>query len=1040
MSGSAPAALLCLLSLWLCAGRGASQQRYSLYSAGAGSPSAQDSPQRATSRYRNWCAYVVTRVASCVIEDGVSTYVKPEYQPCGWGLIQCARTVTYRSFMRPRYKVAYKMVSEMEWRCCHGYSGDDCSVSLPGLSEEETPRPSTRQPIGSPEEGRSNWDKSRQMEEQIQRLTQQVHMLQSTIISMNGKFQEEIQKGIEGALNGRQPADAASHPDMKETINEIQIKLHQIDNRVREHDGEIDLLNTIRTSGSGTAQTDVGEKLSNLKEELVREVELRMANSCYSCHAELQLIRQQQEKFRQRLRELGRIFNSTEEHNRLLIEGMHKHISGLTGSMDNSCCGETESMKAKVEDVERKLVSLSDALAALTNSKSPNSTSIPTRLGEQHQKQFQDIEDKLDLTERNLKKHFQSHLEGLRQEFGERIQENEERLSTVVYVLGNSTALDDWLQETMRALDEDVKRLKEKLAADGEGLRSVVRQLHELESRVQAAVDGCAQHCSPSLLTQSGQDVAEVADILARLQKKVEDNEAGIRSTGRTVHNLALGEASLRNQLLGFGQEVKWLKSIVHSSEKQMNHVNSKLKDLEDRLQTSVESSFTFCNTVKDEAIRGRAETEGHVSTLTEELEGVKLRFNRFENDFNSSCSAFQIELDTLKEELSDPAGCYKDLLRKIETFNNTLQRYGIVGGSLADLGSMQGELRDVLLNFNSVNNSLKALQSIIHHQDYNMHQLNTTLSRTTNELNADLSRVQEEVTDHVEDTYNKFVIFQNELGKVKGHMVVEYQECKNSGTELEQRVSKLEEVCIKLDSVSQNLAKIKEGLNRHVSSLWNCQKELNTTLQRQSGVLENIKDTHLTNLNQKISKLNHSLIEMYTDIHNIATETGPPGSPGLPGPQGPPGVNAYIERISFSAALTTPQHNPGTILFDKVLVNEGRHYDPGTGIFTAPFDGHYFISAILTGHRNQRIEAVLAKSNVGLARIDSGGFQPEGLENRPVVGPQPVSGSLGIFNIILPLSRGDTVCIDLVTGKLAHSDEPLTIFNGALLYENEDI
>lgn len=32
----------------------------------------------------------------------------------------------YRTYRRPRYKVAYKMVTEMEWRCCHGYSGEDC--------------------------------------------------------------------------------------------------------------------------------------------------------------------------------------------------------------------------------------------------------------------------------------------------------------------------------------------------------------------------------------------------------------------------------------------------------------------------------------------------------------------------------------------------------------------------------------------------------------------------------------------------------------------------------------------------------------------------------------------------------------------------------------------------------------------------------------------------------------------------------------------------------------------------------------------------
>lgn len=107
------------------------------------------------------------------------------------------------------------------------------------------------------------------------------------------------------------------------------------------------------------------------------------------------------------------------------------------------------------------------------------------------------------------------------------------------------------------------------------------------------------------------------------------------------------------------------------------------------------------------------------------------------------------------------------------------------------------------------------------------------------------------------------------------------------------------------------------------------------------------------------------------------------------------------------------------------------------SGVFTAPVDGRYFFSAILTGHRNEKIEAVLSKSNYGMARSDSGGYQPEGLENNPVAEAKATPGSLAVFNIILPLQTQDTVCIDLVMGKLAHSVEPLTIFSGMLLYED---
>lgn len=48
--------------------------------------------------------------------------------------------------MRPRYKVAYKMVTEMEWKCCQGYSGEDCNDGPAGGtgSQIATTRPQPR--------------------------------------------------------------------------------------------------------------------------------------------------------------------------------------------------------------------------------------------------------------------------------------------------------------------------------------------------------------------------------------------------------------------------------------------------------------------------------------------------------------------------------------------------------------------------------------------------------------------------------------------------------------------------------------------------------------------------------------------------------------------------------------------------------------------------------------------------------------------------------------------------------------------------------
>ncbi|XP_062822743.1 EMILIN-1-like [Anolis carolinensis] len=144
------------------------------------------------------------------------------------------------------------------------------------------------------------------------------------------------------------------------------------------------------------------------------------------------------------------------------------------------------------------------------------------------------------------------------------------------------------------------------------------------------------------------------------------------------------------------------------------------------------------------------------------------------------------------------------------------------------------------------------------------------------------------------------------------------------------------------------------------------------------------------------------------------------------------------MPQVSFSAALTSRHVEAGTIVFDQVLVNDGDFYDPHTGIFTAPISGRYLVSAVLTGHRGEKIEAVLSRSNQAIARSDSAGYQPEGLENKPVAERQPSAGALAVFALVVPMEAEETLCVDLVSGQLAHSpDEPLTIFSAALLYED---
>ncbi|XP_040048265.2 EMILIN-3 [Gasterosteus aculeatus] len=84
---------------------------------------------KVTSRHKNHCAYVVEKTVSFTMQDGAAPYVKAEYNKCSWA--QKCPTIQYRLMYKPIFKVAHKTVTELEWRCCPGYSGYGCMEGHP---------------------------------------------------------------------------------------------------------------------------------------------------------------------------------------------------------------------------------------------------------------------------------------------------------------------------------------------------------------------------------------------------------------------------------------------------------------------------------------------------------------------------------------------------------------------------------------------------------------------------------------------------------------------------------------------------------------------------------------------------------------------------------------------------------------------------------------------------------------------------------------------------------------------------------------------
>lgn len=180
--------------------------------------------------------------------------------------------------------------------------------------------------------------------------------------------------------------------------------------------------------------------------------------------------------------------------------------------------------------------------------------------------------------------------------------------------------------------------------------------------------------------------------------------------------------------------------------------------------------------------------------------------------------------------------------------------------------------------------------------------------------------------------------------------------------------------------------------------------------------------------------------VDGQTGQRPIPSAEGYAGAPGYPKspPAASPGAPAP-SLVSFSAGLTRKPFpsDAGVVLFNKVLVNDGDVYDPSTGVFTAPYDGRYLITATLTPERDAYVEAVLSVANASVAQLHTAGYRREFLEYHRPQGAPHTCGGPGAFHLIVHLKAGDGVNIVVTGGRLAHTDfdEMYSTFSGVFLY-----
>ncbi|XP_061522020.1 EMILIN-2 isoform X2 [Phycodurus eques] len=475
-------------------------------------------------RNKNWCAHVVHKNVSCAVVAGSESFAQPEFLPCRLEMNNCAPRVIYRTHFRPTYKLDYKTVTELQWRCCPGFQGHDCmevkssNKPLERSPENQTPFASGRIPTertdhqGAPR-GNHPWRDpggAPRLEDEVQQLSQMVLDMQARITDLSSNMrldsQEDASKILRVLLDQMgelsQPASARGAEtrtvdlfNVDELMNKISLlesrgdTWNHLEERVNRHDGQIRHLMEDPTAppSDGDLRAYVDENIRALRKELTEGMEIKLADLKNSCDYKIMSVHHECE--------------DQEEHYLSLTE--------LMDSKENDLRRQMQELKTELEESQTRGLPdlILDQLEGLVNS-----SVAEKNLKQEQGEAFKDLKEKLismeDRVNRQTPDVLQNELNTLRGSL--QTLENSLHTSDLGLFKANVTVLETSQRNASEKLQAVEGRLQNLESLHG-GLSDVKYQAGRLEDLGCTGVISEVRQLEAERCRKVLKDVAEVA-------------------------------------------------------------------------------------------------------------------------------------------------------------------------------------------------------------------------------------------------------------------------------------------------------------------------------------------------------------------------------------------------------------------------------------------------------------------------------------------------------------------------------------------------
>ncbi|XP_010374576.1 multimerin-1 isoform X1 [Rhinopithecus roxellana] len=1049
--------------------------RETYLSRGDSSPSQRTDYQKSsfeTTRGKNWCAYVHTRLSPTVILDNQVTYVPGGRGPCGWTGGSCPQRS--QKISNPIYRMQHKIVTSLDWRCCPGYSGPKCQLRAQeqqhlihtnqaeshtavgrGVAEQQQ-----QQDCGDPEVMRKMTDqvnyqamKLTLLQNKIDNISLTVNDIRNTYSSLEGKVSEDKGREFQSLLKDLKSKSInvlvrdIVREQFKIFQNDMQDTVAQLFKTVSSLSEDLEstrqIIQKVNESVVSIAAQQKSVLMQDNRPTLTDIVDLRnhivtvRQEMTVTCEKPIKELEVKQTHLEGALEQ---------EHSRSILyyESLNKTLSQLKEVHEQLLSTEQVSNQKNVPAVESLSNNVTEYMSTLHENIKKQSLMMLQMFEDLHiqESKINNLTISLEMEKESLRGECEDMLSKCRNDFKFQLKDTEENLhvlnQTLAEVLFPMDNKMDQMSEQLNDLTYDMEILQP-LLEQGASLRQTMtyeqpkeaivtrKKIENLTSAVNSLnfiiKELTKRHNLLRNEVQSRDDTLE-----RRINEYALEMEDGLNKTMTIVNNA-----------IDFIQDNYALKETL-STIKDNHEVHHKCTSDMETILTFIPQFQRLNDSIQ--ILINDNQRYNFVLQFAKTLAGIprdeKLNQSSFQkmfqmfNETTSQVRKYQQNMSHLEEKMLLTTKISKNLETQLQDIESKVTQTLIPYYISLKKGNVVTNGRDQALQLQVLNSRFKALEAKSIHLSSNFFLLNKTLhevltmchnaSTSVSELNATIPKWIKHSLPDIQLLQKGLTEFVEPIIQIQTQAVLSNLTC-----------------CIdrSLPGSLANVIKSKKqvkSLPKKINTLKKPTVNLTTVLigrtQRNTDNVIYLATEEYSSCSRHPCQNGGTCINGRTSFTCACRHpfTGDNCTIKLVeenalAPDFSKGSYRYAPMVAFFASHTYGMTTPGPILFNNLDVNYGASYTPRTGKFRIPYLGVYVFKYTIESF-SAHISGFLVVDGVDKLAFESENINSEIHCDRVLTG-----------DALLELNYGQEVWLRLAKGTIPAKFPPVTTFSGYLLY-----